>query len=110
MDPATNVLLSGSVMDIPFSVNVSDALSTNAHNCPYMILFNNGTMVSIPLSEMASLIPPPPVSPSIPSGADALLPTFFSWIHESHLNMRANITRGSLANVMVSTNSCSNLM
>jgi hypothetical protein len=76
MDPATNMLLSGTVMDIPFSVNVSNASSTDARNCPYMILFNNITTASIPLSEMASLIPPPCVSPSIPSGTDALLPPF----------------------------------
>jgi hypothetical protein len=50
MDPATNMLLSVTVMDIPFSVNVSNASSTDAHNRPYMILFDNGTTASIPLS------------------------------------------------------------
>jgi hypothetical protein len=34
MDPTTNMLLSGTVMDIPFSVNVSDALSTDATIAP----------------------------------------------------------------------------
>jgi hypothetical protein len=71
-----NMLLSEMVMDIPFSVNVSGALSPESLNCPYMVLFSNGTTALIPLSKMAPLIPPPPVSPSPANGADALLPPF----------------------------------
>jgi hypothetical protein len=63
-------------MDIPFSVNVSGTLFPESLNCPYMVLFDNGTTALIPLSEMASRIAPPPVSPSPANGADALLPPF----------------------------------
>ena len=40
-------------MGIPFPTDVSDSSS----NISYTILFDNGTSASIPLSEMASLIP-----------------------------------------------------
>jgi hypothetical protein len=76
MDTAMNMLLSGTVMDIPFSVDISGASSSESLNRPYMVLFNYGMTALITLSEMASLIPPPPVSPSPANGADALLPPF----------------------------------
>ena len=47
------MLLAGAVMDIPFTTDVLDATS----NISYTNLFDNGTSASIPLSEMASLIP-----------------------------------------------------
>ncbi len=78
MDPATNMLLTGTVMDIPFSTTDSDS-GGPSHNGSYSILFNNGTSASIPLSEMAGIIPPPPdVSPPHPSSmsSDSLLPPF----------------------------------
>ncbi len=45
MDPASNMLLSGTVMDIPFSSDVSD----ESNVWSYMVLFDNGTTTSIPL-------------------------------------------------------------
>ncbi len=76
LDPATGTLVSGTVMDIPFPVDVSDTSDMACGNPPYTILFDNGTSASIPLSEMASIIPPPPVVPSTPDGTDHLLPPF----------------------------------
>ena len=56
LDPFTNMLLAGTVMDIPFpdDLSLDTALS-------YTILFDNGTSMSIPLLEMADIIPKPPV-------------------------------------------------
>jgi hypothetical protein len=48
------MLLVGTVMDIPLHSNLDGSAM-------YLILFNNGTSVSIPLADMASLIPRPPV-------------------------------------------------
>jgi hypothetical protein len=64
VDPSTNTLLSGSVMDIPFP-----ATSPNSppSKLSYTILFDNGTTVSIPVQDMALLIPPPPVD-LLPNG------------------------------------------
>jgi hypothetical protein len=75
VDPVSNMLLSGTVMDICFPAEVSVS-SNNATNLPYMILFNDGTTASIPLSQMASLIPPPPVTPIAADSDDLLLPPF----------------------------------
>jgi hypothetical protein len=75
IDPVTNMLISGTVMDIPFPVNVSDS-SEDKMDLSYTILFDNGTTASIPLSQMASLIPPPPVTPTTTDGAGSLLPPF----------------------------------
>jgi hypothetical protein len=78
LDPSTNVLFSGTVMDIPFpATSLSpDSLSTDWN---YTILFDNGTTSSVPLQEMASLIPPTPVGPLLgdpSSSQDSLLPPF----------------------------------
>jgi hypothetical protein len=61
VDPYINMLLLGTVMGIPFP-----AMSADSPPCilSYTVLFNNGSTVSIPLQDMASLIPPPPVNPS----------------------------------------------
>jgi hypothetical protein len=60
VNPSTNVLLSGTVMDIPFSPMSPD----NPPSEPsFTVLFNNGTTTSIPLQDMAALIPPPLVGP-----------------------------------------------
>jgi hypothetical protein len=86
IDPITNMLVSGTVMDIPFPVNVSDS-SDDIMDLSYTILFDDGTTVSIPLSQMASLIPPPPVTPMTTDGANSLLPPFLclnSWITFKH--------------------------
>jgi hypothetical protein len=51
LDPSTNMLLVGTVMDIPFPDDLS--LDTAPS---YTILFDNGTSTSIPLLEMADII------------------------------------------------------
>jgi hypothetical protein len=76
MDPATNTLLAGTVIDIPLSTAPSGSTL-------YQLLFDNGTSASIQLAEMASLIPPPPLpasSPTDPSsdGSSSLLPPSLS--------------------------------
>jgi hypothetical protein len=60
VDPAINTLLSGTVMDIPFPATSFDSPPSELS---YTILFDNGTTASIPLQDMALLIPPPPVDP-----------------------------------------------
>ncbi len=75
IDPATNMLVSGTVMDIPFPVDISVS-SEDSTNLPYTILFDNGTTASIPLSQMATLIPPPSITSSAVDGTNALLPPF----------------------------------
>ena len=57
VDPATNMLLAGTVMDIPFPLDPSRDSSVQN----YTVLFNNRTSASIPLEKMATLIPPLPV-------------------------------------------------
>jgi hypothetical protein len=76
IDPTTNMLLAGTVMDIPLSTTPSDSPS-------YQILFNNGTSASISLTDMPSLIPAPPVPMSAPvdslsDDSSSLLPLFLS--------------------------------
>jgi hypothetical protein len=63
-DPDTNITLSGTVMDIPIDL---------ATFPQYLILFDNGTTLSIPASKMDSLIPKPNVNMSERSH---LLPPF----------------------------------
>ncbi len=48
----------------------------DATNLPYTILFNDGTTASIPLFQMGSLIPPPPVTSTAADGNNSLLPPF----------------------------------
>jgi hypothetical protein len=53
----------------------------------YTILFDKGTTASIPLPQMADLIPPPLIMPSAADGNDSLLPPFLclnSWITFEH--------------------------
>jgi len=66
------MLLAGTVMDIPFSTAVTNDVSTVS----YTILFDNGTSALIPLSEMAALIPAPPVDVAPFHSQDSLLPPF----------------------------------
>jgi hypothetical protein len=71
------MLLSGMVMDIPFPGMSADSPPCNLS---YTVLFDNGSTASIPLQDMALLIPPPPVNPSSIgdslSSQDSLLPLF----------------------------------
>ncbi len=74
IDPSTYMLLVGMVMNIPLHSDPNGLAM-------YLILFNNGTSASIPLADMASLIPSPPVlgdGPSTPSSNNNsyLLPLF----------------------------------
>jgi hypothetical protein len=76
INPTTNMLLAGTVMDIPLSTTPSDSPS-------YQILFDNGTSASIPLTDMPSLIlaPPVPMSAPVDSSSDdssSLLPPYVS--------------------------------
>ena len=82
LDPIFGMLLSGTVMDIPFPFDASASSDDNRTDLPCTILFDNGTTALIPLLQMAALIPPPPVIPTGPDGADSLLPPFL------HLNSR----------------------
>ncbi len=78
MDPSTNMLLAGTVMDIPLPID--DSASTGPPpNRPYSILFDNGTTAFLPLSEMAGVIPLPPVTSSSDNSSnstESLLPLF----------------------------------
>jgi hypothetical protein len=76
MDPDTNMLLAGTVMDIPL-------LTAPSGSTLYQVLFDNGTLAPIQLAEMALLIPAPPLLASSPSdsssnGSSFLLPPFLS--------------------------------
>jgi hypothetical protein len=53
IDPIPNMLVSGTVMDISFPVNVSDSLEDKM-DLPYTILFDDGTTAFIPLSQMTA--------------------------------------------------------
>jgi hypothetical protein len=74
INPTTNMLLAGTVMDIPLHFD-PDGLTI------YLIFFDNGTSASFPLADMDSLIPRPSISEdglSIPSSDNdsSLLPPF----------------------------------
>jgi hypothetical protein len=71
------MLLAGTVMDIPLH-------SDPTGSAMYLILFDNGTSAHIPLADMASLIPSPPVSGIGPDNSSSdddssLLPPFL-WV------------------------------
>ena len=76
-NPSTKTLLSGTVMDIPFPATPPDSPPSKLL---YTVLFNNGTTMSIPLQDMALLIPPLLVDPlsngDLLSSQDSLLPPF----------------------------------
>jgi hypothetical protein len=78
INPSTTMLLAGTVMDIPFPLDPSG----NGSVPLYTILFDNGTMASIPLSNMASIIPLPPVNVANSGSNNSLLPLFL------HLNSK----------------------
>ncbi len=76
VDPATIMLLAGTVMDIPYPSSGSGDEST----FNYAVLFDNGTTASITLSEMASIILAPPVQVSTLDSQDSLLLPFLQLI------------------------------
>jgi hypothetical protein len=67
-----NMLLAGTVMVTPFLLDPSGDGSVPL----YTILFDNGTTASIPLSNMARIIPLPPVNVADSDSHDSLLPLF----------------------------------
>ena len=69
------MLLAGTVMDIP-SISTDDS-SDSLHS--YTILFNNGSLAFVPLRDMASLIPKPPIGIASSDSQDSLLPPFL-WL------------------------------
>jgi hypothetical protein len=80
-----NMLLASTVMDIPL-------LTAPSGSTLYQVLFDNGTLASIQLAEMASLITAPPLPASSPTdsssnGSSSLFPPFLlinSWITYKH--------------------------
>jgi hypothetical protein len=66
------MLLAGTVMDIP----LPGAPLEEASAPTYLIVFDNGSQAAIPLDQMASLIPPPPVNVGSLDSSDSLLPPF----------------------------------
>jgi hypothetical protein len=70
IDPSMSMLLAGTVMDIPFPSPDDQSQQS------YIILFDNGTSASVPLQDMAGIIPPPLVSLGSDDSADSSLPPF----------------------------------
>jgi hypothetical protein len=107
VDPASGRLFTGTVMDIPFPSSSTDSPSSLC----YTVLFDNGTLDSIRLLDMADIIPRPPVAnPSSDSQTDSLFRGSSSSIQKSHTSMRGNIIRYTCPRPMASTVSPSNLM
>ncbi len=75
VDLSTNMILASTVMDIPFSLDVSDS----SHNASYTILFDNDMTSLVLLSEMADLIPSPLVCKPVDSASTSLLPPFLQF-------------------------------
>jgi hypothetical protein len=92
VDPSTRMLVAGTVMGIPFPVNVS----ASANNVSYTILFDNGSTASIPLSEMAAIIPSPPVCEAVDDRSSSLLPLFLQLNSKNHLQAQWTISQGFL--------------
>ncbi len=72
INPKTNKLLAGTVIDIPFPLDPSS--DTSILN--YTILFDDGSTASIPLEQMAGIIPPPPINVDDSDSTASLLPPF----------------------------------
>jgi hypothetical protein len=104
-DPSTKMLLVGTLMDIPFP---DDLLMNGAPS--YTILFDNSTSISVPLSEMATIIPKPPVDISPSDSQDSLLPPFLCLNSKITYNTMGNITKVTSASRKVSIGLFSNLM
>ena len=75
IDPNSHMLLAGTVMDIPFFGALPSPDSPTSSPL-YTILFDNGTPTSIPLQDMVSIIPKPPVDIDSSDSQDSLLPPF----------------------------------
>jgi hypothetical protein len=77
IDPSSKMLLASTVMDIPSISTISSSDNSSDPSYSYTILFDSGTSASIPLREMASIIPKPPVDID---SQDSLLPPFL-WLN-----------------------------
>jgi hypothetical protein len=75
IDPISHMLLAGTVMDIPLTVDSSTDVSSDS-TPSYTVLFDNGTSASIPLCDMASIIPKPPIDVDPSDSQDSLPPPF----------------------------------
>ncbi len=75
-DPSSKMLLAGTVMDIPSIPTVPSSEDPFDPSYSYTILFDNGASASIPLREMPSIIPKPPVDIDSSKSQDSLLPPF----------------------------------
>jgi hypothetical protein len=75
VDPTSHMLLAGTIMDIPIS-EASPTADSSTSSPLYTILFDKGTSASIPLRDMASIIPKPPVDIVSSDSQDSLLPPF----------------------------------
>ena len=79
--PSSKMLLAGTtVMNIPSISTVSSSDDSSDPSYSYTILFDNGTSASIPLSEMPTIIPKPPVDIDSSDSQDSLLPPFL-WLN-----------------------------
>ena len=79
VDPNSHMLLAGTIMDIPMS-DASPTTDSSTSSPLYTILFDNGTSASIPLQDMASIIPKPLVDIDSSDSQDSLLPPFL-WLN-----------------------------
>jgi hypothetical protein len=75
IDPTSHMLLAGTVMHIPLTVDSSTNDSSDSTPL-YTVLFDNGTSASIPLRDMASIIPKPPIDVDPSDSQGSLLPPF----------------------------------
>jgi len=71
IEPTSHMLLAGTVMDIPLTVDSSTNDSSDSIPL-YTVLFDNSTSTSIPLHDMASIIPKPPIAAMLASLTVAL--------------------------------------
>jgi hypothetical protein len=74
------MLLAGTVMDIPLIPTVPSSDDPSDPSYSYTILFDSGISASIPLLEMPSIIPKPPVDIDSSNSQDSLLPPFL-WLN-----------------------------
>jgi hypothetical protein len=80
IDPSSKMLLAGTVMDIPSIPTLPSSDDPSNPSYSYTMLFDNGTSVSIPLGEMPSIIPKPPIDIDSSNSQDSLLPPFL-WLN-----------------------------
>jgi hypothetical protein len=105
IDPKTNMLLAGTIMDIPFLLDPSGDASIPS----YTTLFDNGSTASIPLEKMAGIIPLPPINVDDSDSAASLLPPFLRLISKTTFEHEGQYHKGFLGCVKGSIILFSNL-